>query len=459
MSPTIAIFGGSFNPPGAHHRVIAEQLASQFDELLIIPCGPRPDKPVTNDVDPVYRAAMVDMTFRGIPGVRVELFDLESRTFTRQVALEEQHRTRGEVYHVIGSDLLQGGREGKSPIQREWFQGQKVWNEFRFAVLERPGYPLDPADLPPRQRVFDLSIPGASCEIRDRVFHRQEVGERVTPEVRRFIDRYGLYCGMRPNHKGRLALAELKPLVIADPQNPRAQELACKIPSFAEGQANLVLVVGGDGTMLHAIRSQWRHRLPFYGINAGHLGFLLNDEMAEGAAVGDLLVEHLPLLWVEMDLASGERRSALAFNDAWLERASGQTAWLRVAVDGCERLSKLVADGALVGTAAGSTAYARAMGAHPLPLNVPSLMLVGSNVLHPAFFKPAVLPIGSTVELTSLEPHKRPLRGFIDGILQGEVTGLRARVSHAASVELVFDPRQDLGEKLARIQFPLGTEG
>ena len=106
MSPTIAIFGGSFNPPGAHHRVIAEQLAAQFDELLIIPCGPRPDKPVTNDVDPVYRAAMVDMTFRGIPGVRVELFDLESRTFTRQVALEEQHRTRGEVYHVIGSDLL-----------------------------------------------------------------------------------------------------------------------------------------------------------------------------------------------------------------------------------------------------------------------------------------------------------------------------------------------------------------
>ena len=88
MSRTIAIFGGSFNPSGAHHRAIAERLSSHFDEVVVVPCGPRPDKPVTNDVPPIYRAAMADMTFRDIPRVRVALFDLEASTFTRTVDLD-----------------------------------------------------------------------------------------------------------------------------------------------------------------------------------------------------------------------------------------------------------------------------------------------------------------------------------------------------------------------------------
>ena len=59
----LALFGGSFNPPGLHHRQIAETLARHFDEVIVIPCGPRPDKPITNDVEPIHRAALADLTF------------------------------------------------------------------------------------------------------------------------------------------------------------------------------------------------------------------------------------------------------------------------------------------------------------------------------------------------------------------------------------------------------------
>ena len=72
--------------------------------------------------------------------------------------------------------------------------------------------------------------------------------------------------------------------------------------------------------------------------------------------------------------------------------------------------------------------------------------------------QPVVLPIESVVELRTLDPAKRPLRGYIDGVDQGEVRSMKARVSNIAAVELAFDPRFDASEKLARLQFPPAPE-
>ncbi len=76
-------------------------------------------------------------------------------------------------------------------------------------------------------------------------------------------------------------------------------------------------------------------------------------------------------------------------------------------------------------------------------------------MLLPSFFRPAVLSPQSTVRLRTLDLQKRPLRGYIDGVDQGRIKSMTARVSNIASVELAFDPALDLAEKLAQIQFPL----
>ena len=129
MPKRIAVFGGSFNPPGLHHRNLAAELTRHFDEVIIVPCGPRPDKPTNNDVDPIHRAIMNDIAFRDIEGVRLELFDLEHSTFTKTHELDEMFAPEGEVWHVVGSDLVRGGADGASFVHKVWENGAELWNK------------------------------------------------------------------------------------------------------------------------------------------------------------------------------------------------------------------------------------------------------------------------------------------------------------------------------------------
>jgi NAD kinase len=162
----------------------------------------------------------------------------------------------------------------------------------------------------------------------------------------------------------------------------------------------------------------------------------------------------MPMLFIEVEGPDGARQTDLAFNDAWVERTTSQSAWLEVSVNGQVRIPKLVADGALVCTAAGSTAYARSMGVAPLLADTPGWILVGSNVMTPSGWKSALLAPETSVTLRSIGGEKRPLRAFVGGRALGPVVSLSARQSRIATVELVFAAQRDMAEKIALIQFP-----
>ena len=239
-----------------------------------------------------------------------------------------------------------------------------------------------------------------------------------------------------------------------DRDKSEAEQLAASLAPFVSDPAEVILVIGGDGTMLRAIRQHWRDGLPFYGLNTGHLGFLLNDPHRLDFWSRDLRRYRLPLLDISTTGLDLQVRHEVAFNDCWIERETGQTAWVEVSVNDELRMERVVADGMLIATAAGSTSYARAMGATPLPFNANLLTLAGSNVLKPEFWRPAVLPSDSRIRLRNLDPVKRPWRGFIDGLGQGAVLEMSARVSETAFVELLFAPEYDPVAKLAVTQFP-----
>lgn len=468
MTRRTAVFGGSYNPSAEHHRAIAETLATcadktgsiRFDKTLVVPCGPRPDKATTNDIDPVHRAAMADMTFGGIPNLEVDLFDLELGTFTRTHGLDERYAGRedGEIWHVIGSEFVAGGKDGRSPIQRDWLKGEELWRRCRFAVIEREGYPYDPADLPPQHAVFSPARSGSSTNVRERAFKREPLDGLVTPRVAAYMERHNLYRGGMSSRMTRLSLKSPKAIIEFDARNPKAAALAARFEGYAASpdEADCVVTVGGDGTMLRAIRKHWRRRLPFVGVNAGHKGYLLNDaaDLEDPSFLFDRLhCQLLPLLYVECESPDGTTQGCYAFNDAYVQYVE-QAAWLELSVDGSVRIPKLVGDGALASTAAGSTAYARSMGATPLLVDANAWMLVGNNVFEPRGWKTVPLSLESSAEFRSLDPEKRPINAFVDGVNKGAVTRMRIRVSRIAAVELAFMPHRDMAAKLAEDLFP-----
>jgi NAD kinase len=224
------------------------------------------------------------------------------------------------------------------------------------------------------------------------------------------------------------------------------------------GEPNLVISIGGDGTMLHAIRKHWRRRLPFFGINTGHLGFLLNDvakENPQSLFTQSLSVFQSPLLYVETLHPDGSVQQHMAVNDAYVLSpwASG---WYEISVDGKVRRSHVVGDGLLVATAVGSSAYARAMGAQPILIGTPQLVLAGSNISSPLDWRPAHLPLDSEIVFRTLDPtnpKKRPMEAVVDGVRKGEVLEMRIRASRVGAVELAFTDASTPAEKLAALVF------
>lgn len=462
-----AIFGGSFNPFHNEHRLIAKELAPLFDLVTIFPSGPRPDKPPTNDIDPLHRAANVDLGARGLPAnVRVELSDLERTVFTRNHEFKEIFGEQDEIWHVVGTDLIVGGRNGDSKIQREWQYGRELWENERFVVFVREGFEFDEADLPPHHKVIRLGLSGTSTLVRNKVFSHEPITGLVPPLVEEYIERHELYRGRGSVRTMKLTLAELRLLIYVDPWNEEGLKVAERYREFAdEKNPNLILVIGGDGSMLRAIRKYWRLRIPFFGVNKGHKGYLLNG-IAENEVIaalrGTLEVTSSPLLYFEATAPDGTKKDGLAFNDAYMkvrvtEEDDDRVGWFEIAINKRIVEPKLEADGVVVSTPAGSTAYVRSAGGVSVLIGEKQLSLVGLNPSRPtAWHNKIQRPDDPEVIRFRNVDHTgwRKTVGFADGAVLGLVNEMKVRFSLIAAAELAWTPEFHPRRKLEREQFP-----
>lgn len=456
----IGILGGSFDPAGIHHLTIVREVLKLdlFDKIIVLPCGPRPDKKSVEDIDPVYRAAMLEITFRHIQDtIEIELNDMEKEVFTRTIDVEKRYQDNAEVWHIVGYDLVQFGGAGASAIQREWTDGNRLWEKSRFVVVKRKDYQFDERDLPPHSILVQTEIEGSSTEIRNRRFNHHPIDDMVVPEVADYIERYGLYRGRLPSQQTLYRIESPRLLIVADDRNPKAVAIKKSLEKFScPEKPNLIVDIGGDGNKLKAIKKYWHMRLPFFGINAGHRGYLLNDAQTSDlfTSAEELIVQHLPLLHVDIQLLDGSMKSVLGFNEGWIERETGQSAWLEVILNKTYRIPKVVGDGLIVSTAAGSTGYAKNISGFSLPTHVRELLLVGMAVSEPTGWRNAIFSKKSTFEIKSLDTDKRPVRAFVDGIDLGIVEKMRVRASRIASVELAFLKGFDISAKHTNIQLP-----
>jgi NAD+ kinase len=245
---------------------------------------------------------------------------------------------------------------------------------------------------------------------------------------------------------------------VASP-TPDAQEalqaLTSLYPSADPNDADVIVALGGDGLMLQTLHRFMAATKPIYGMNKGTVGFLMNeyreDGLLERLEAAHRSVVH-PLLMVAWD-TEGRSHTARAINDVYMLRQTHQTAKLCLRVDSHVRLSELVADGVVVATPAGSTAYNLSVNGPILPLNAPLLALTPISAFRPRRWRGALLPDYAKIQIDVMEPEHRPVSAVAD---HTEFRGVsRVHVSMDRSVDLILlhDPTHSLDERILREQF------
>ncbi len=255
---------------------------------------------------------------------------------------------------------------------------------------------------------------------------------------------------------------DVKRLALLASRTDRAKEAAAELRKHHDfvslDRAEGVIVLGGDGFMLHTL-----HRMldkgrviPAYGMNCGTVGFLMNryrspaklaERLAKARTFG------IAPLRMEAITQDGARHVACAINEVSLLRETRQTAKLEILLDGKTRLKELVCDGVLLATPAGSTAYNLSANGPILPLDSQLLALTPISPFRPRRWSGAVLPERSKVTFRVNEPAKRPVSVVADQREFRDVAEVHLEIARESQLTLLFDPGHALDERIVAEQF------
>lgn len=246
-------------------------------------------------------------------------------------------------------------------------------------------------------------------------------------------------------------------MIVADPRNPRAQEIRAGLEHrlAEDDHRDIIVVIGGDGFFLHTV-SEHGLDARYLGLNAGHLGFLLNDVDDDWEALATLFRERrwralrFPLLEAEIRTLDGRTVRGWAINDVYLERMTGQTGRYRLHVDDQLVVEQMVADGMIFATALGSTAYSFSAGGSP---SHPTLRTLHVTPIcpHQPKLNPFVLPDTARARVEVIAPDRRPVRAVVDGRGVERVLGVSVAYSSRSACFLYFDRHDFTRQMLAKI--------
>jgi NAD+ kinase len=221
-------------------------------------------------------------------------------------------------------------------------------------------------------------------------------------------------------------------------------------------RADVIVALGGDGFMLQSLHSLAGRDLPVYGMNCGTIGFLMNGYSLDGlpdriAAAQETAINPLSMKATNI---RGKVIDGLAINEVSLLRQGPQAAKLRIIIDGRERLSELVCDGALLATPAGSTAYNYSAHGPILPIGSDVLALTAMSAFRPRRWRGALLPKSARVRFEVIDPDKRPVMADADSRSSvRDVISVEIASEPGVCYRLLFDPGHGLEERLIGEQF------
>ena len=219
--------------------------------------------------------------------------------------------------------------------------------------------------------------------------------------------------------------------------------------------ADIIIPIGGDGILLKSLHDFNELNKPFFGINYGSVGFLMNstsgknlEELIKNSKSTDLK----PLKMIAIDYANNLHES-FAYNEVSLMRQSHQASKFQIKINDIKRMNELICDGVLVSTSAGSTAYNLSAHGSILPLDSKLLALTPISAFRPRRWRGALLSEKSIIKISVLNFKDRHVSVTADNIEYRDIKEVTIQSSEDKNCKILFDNNHSIEDKILNEQF------
>ena len=241
--------------------------------------------------------------------------------------------------------------------------------------------------------------------------------------------------------------------VISDTNQPSLKIKLQLLKEFNKkkiNKPNIVIVIGGDGFMLQTLKKNKKSKKLFYGINSGNYGFLMN-KFSSKTLVNNLSKANMVTISpLEMTVQNSKNQKSkyLAINEVSILRQSRQAASLSIKYGSKQVIKRLVSDGVLVSTPAGSTAYNLSVHGPILNLNSKKLSISPISPFRPRRWKGKIVSDKSKIVINNLNPKKRPISAVADNVEVRNAKNIIIKTNQKIKFNLLYDKNKSLQKKI-----------
>ena len=213
---------------------------------------------------------------------------------------------------------------------------------------------------------------------------------------------------------------------------------------------NLIIVIGGDGFMLQTLKKNKNLKKQFYGINSGNYGFLMNKFSSKNIIKNLSKANVVSISPLEMIVKNNKNqiKKSIAINEVSVLRQSRQAASLSIKQGSRQIIKKLISDGVLVSTPAGSTAYNLSVHGPILSLHSKKLSISPISAFRPRRWKGKIVNDRTKIVITNLNPIKRPISSVADNQEVRNAKSITVKIINKIKFDLLYDKNRSLQKKI-----------
>ena len=243
-----------------------------------------------------------------------------------------------------------------------------------------------------------------------------------------------------------------KPIIISD-TNSKSLKIKNQILKIFNkeklSKSDVIIVIGGDGFMLQTLKKNKNSKKSFYGVNSGSYGFLMNKFTKKSLIKNLIKAKTLSISPLEMLVSTNKKtKKSIAINEVSILRQSRQAANLSIKNNSKNIIKKLVSDGVLVSTPAGSTAYNLSVHGPILNLNSKKISIAPISAFRPRRWVGKIVSDKSKIIITNLNPEKRPISAVADNVEVRNAKKIIIKVQSKIKFNLLYDKKASLQKKI-----------